>query len=134
MRPDEQNACYEPSYSEEPTACYDDPEAAAREAQERAEAERRRLEEYDKPIESDPLGNAIVGVVVGGGLGLVNHGVKGAVEEVLGHVAGDLVLHEVIHGDEESDSSTSDGSGGAGGSYEPDGGAHGAGGTEQRYY
>jgi hypothetical protein len=127
MGPDEQNACYEPSYSEEPTACYDDPEAAAREAQERAEAERRRVEEYDKPIESDALGNALVGGLVGGIGGFISHGPVAAAVEGVGHFVGDLLFHEVTHGGEESDSSSSqpfEGSGGAEGTsgYDHDGG------------
>ena len=127
MGPDEQNACYAPSYSEEPTACYEDPEAAAREAQERAEAERRRVEEYDKPIESDAVGNALVGGLVGGIGGLISHGPVAAAIEGVGHFVGDLLVHEVIHGEEESDSSSSksfDGNGGTEGSsgYDYDGG------------
>ena len=129
MEPDEQNACYEPSYSEEPTACYDDPEAAAREAQERAEAERRRVEEYDKPIESDAVGNALIGGLVGGIGGLISHGPIAAAVEGVGHFVGDLLVHEVTHGEAESDfytspSTSSDGSGGAEGSpgYDYDGG------------
>jgi hypothetical protein len=94
MGPNEQNACYEPSHSEEPTACYDSPESAAREAQERDEAERRRLEEYDKPLESDPLGSLVLG-------GLV-HGVPGIVAEVL-ISAGEYIHHKVTHHDSDGD-------------------------------
>ena len=84
--------------------------------EEKDAAERKRLEAYDKPIEFDPVGQAIPGLLVGGALSLV----KGAVE-IVGTVVGEAAVSgydwvkEKVSGDHPAEGAAPEGGSGAGG-------------------
>jgi hypothetical protein len=102
MGPDEEDACYEPtdSYSssvDEENACYE-PAGSSSSPADAYEAERRRLEASDRPLEHDGLGTTVLGVIAGvvlegptlaaAGTALVAEGVISAAEKVIDYFEG----------------------------------------------